>query len=53
MSKWIPVQVIDNDQIIRKVLRRPLKLYGFEVYPAENGQRNDRQLESGVRDRGR
>ena len=37
MSKWIPVLVIDDDEIIREALKRSLKLYGFEVYPAENG----------------
>jgi len=37
MSKWIPVLVIDDDEIVRKALKRSLKLYGFEVYPAEDG----------------
>ena len=37
MSKWIPVLVIDDDEIIREALKRSLKLYGFEVYPAEDG----------------
>jgi len=37
MSNWIPVLVIDDDEIIREALKRSLKLYGFEVYPAENG----------------
>jgi len=37
MSKWIPVLVIDDDQIVREALKRSLKLYGFEVYPAEDG----------------
>ncbi len=37
MSKWIPVLVIDDDEIVRKALKRNLGLYGFEVYLAENG----------------
>ena len=37
MSNWIPVLVIDDDEIIREALKRSLKLYGFEVYPAEDG----------------
>ena len=37
MSKWIPVLVIDDDEIIREALKRSLKLYGFEAYTAENG----------------
>jgi len=37
MSKWIPVLVIDDDEIIREALKRSLKLYGFKVYPAEDG----------------
>ena len=37
MSKWIPVLVIDDDEIVRKALKRSLKLFGFEVYPAKDG----------------
>jgi len=37
MSKWIPVLVIDDDEIVRKVLERCLKLYGFKVYLAKDG----------------
>jgi len=37
MSKWIPVLVIDDDEIVRKALKRNLKLYGFEVYLAKDG----------------
>ncbi len=37
MSKWVPVLVIDDDEIVRKVLKRSSKLYGFEVYLAEDG----------------
>ena len=37
MSKWIPVLIIDDDEIIREALKRSLKLYGFEVYPAKDG----------------
>ncbi len=38
MSKWIPVLVVDDDEIIRKALKRSLQLYGFRVYLAENGR---------------
>ncbi|MHC4203275.1 MAG: response regulator [Planctomycetota bacterium] len=37
MSKWIPVLVIDDDEIIRKDLKHSLELYGFKVYLAKNG----------------
>jgi DNA-binding response OmpR family regulator len=37
MSKWVPVLAIDDDEIVRKALKRSLKLYGFEVYLAEDG----------------
>ena len=37
MNRWIPVLAIDDDEIIRKALKRSLKLYGFKVYPAKNG----------------
>lgn len=37
MSKWIPVLVVDDDEIVRKALTRSLKLYGFEIYPAQDG----------------
>ena len=37
MSKWVPVLAIDDDEIVRKALKHSLKLYGFEVYLAENG----------------
>ncbi len=38
MSNWIPVLVVDDDEIIRKALKRSLQLYGFRVYLAENGR---------------
>lgn len=38
MSKWIPVLVVDDDELIRKALKRSLQLYGFRVYLAENGR---------------
>ncbi len=38
MSKWIPVLVVDDDELIRKALKRSLQLYGFKVYLAENGR---------------
>lgn len=37
MSKWIPVVVVDDDELIRKALKRSLQLYGFRVYLAEDG----------------
>jgi DNA-binding response OmpR family regulator len=37
VSKWIPVLVVDDDEIVRKAMTRSLKLYGFEVYPAQDG----------------
>ncbi len=37
MSKWIPVLAVDDDEFIRKALKRSLKLYGFEVYLAKDG----------------
>ena len=38
MSKWIPVVVVDDEELIRKALKRSLQLYGFRVYLAENGR---------------
>ncbi len=37
MSKWIPVLAVDEDEFIRKALKRSLKLYGFEVHLAKDG----------------
>ena len=37
MSKWIPILVIDDDEIVRMALKRSLKLYGFDAYLAEDG----------------
>lgn len=37
MSKWIPVLVIEDDEIVREALRRSLKLYGFKAYLAKDG----------------
>ena len=37
VSKWIPVLVVDDDKVVRKVLKYRLKLYGFKVYLAEDG----------------
>jgi DNA-binding response OmpR family regulator len=37
VSKWIPVLAIEDDELIRKALRRCLKLYGFRVHLAKNG----------------
>ena len=37
MSRWIPVLIVDDDEIVRKALTRSLKLYGFKAYPAKDG----------------
>jgi len=37
VSKWIPVLVIEDDQLVREALRRSLKLYGFKAYLAKDG----------------
>jgi len=38
MSEWVPILVIDDDELVRKALKRSLKLYGFKVLPAKDGQ---------------
>jgi DNA-binding response OmpR family regulator len=38
MSKWIPVLAVDDDELTLRALQRSLKLYGFEVYLASDGQ---------------
>lgn len=37
MSKWIPVLVIEDDELVRIELKLALQLYGFEVYLAKDG----------------
>ena len=37
MSKWIPVLVIDDDELVRIELKRALQLYGFKAYLAKDG----------------
>ena len=37
MGKWIPVLVVDDDEVDRKALERSLKMYGFKVNLAEDG----------------
>lgn len=37
MSKWISVLLIEDEELVRKTLKRSLQLYGFRVYPAEDG----------------
>ena len=37
MSKWIPILVIEDDEIVREALRRSLKLYGFKTHLAKDG----------------
>jgi DNA-binding response OmpR family regulator len=38
MSEWIPILVIEDEEVVRMALERSLKLYGFQVYLAKNGQ---------------
>ena len=37
MSKWIPVLVIDDDELVRINLKRTMQLYGFKAYLAKDG----------------
>jgi len=37
VSKWIPVLVIDDDELVRIELKRTLQLYGFKAYLAKDG----------------
>ncbi len=37
MSKWIPVLVIDDNELFRIELKRTLQLYGFKAYLAKDG----------------
>jgi len=37
VSKWVPVLVVEDDQLVREALRRSLKLYGFKAYLAKDG----------------
>ncbi|MFH1718556.1 MAG: response regulator [Planctomycetota bacterium] len=37
MSKWTPVLVVEDDELVREALRRSLKLYGFKAYLAKDG----------------
>jgi len=38
VSRWIPVLVVEDDGLVREALTRSLKLHGFKVYPAKDGQ---------------
>jgi CheY-like chemotaxis protein len=38
MSEWIPIVVVEDDELVRIILEISLKLYGFQVYPAKNGR---------------
>lgn len=38
MSKWIPVLIVEDEELVRKALKRSLQLYGFRVYLAEDGR---------------
>lgn len=37
MSEWVPVVVVEDDEIMRKAIERSLKLYGFQAYTAKDG----------------
>lgn len=37
MSRWIPILVVEDDEIVRTALKRSLKLYGFQVHLAADG----------------
>ena len=37
MSEWIPVVVIEDDELVRTILQHSLKLYGFQTYMAQDG----------------
>ena len=37
VSNWIPVLVIEDDEIVQEAFKRSLKLYGFEAYQAMDG----------------
>jgi CheY-like chemotaxis protein len=37
MSEWIPILVVEDEEVVRIALERSLKLYGFQVYLAPNG----------------
>jgi len=37
VSKWVSILVVDDDEIVRNVLKYDLKLAGFKVYLAEDG----------------
>jgi DNA-binding response OmpR family regulator len=38
VSIWIPVLAIEDDELVREALKRSLKLYGFQVHLAKDGQ---------------
>ena len=38
MSKWIPVLIVEDEELVRMALKRSLQLYGFRVYLAEDGR---------------
>lgn len=37
MSKWVPILVIEDEELVQIALKRSLKLYGFTVYMAKDG----------------
>ncbi len=37
MSKWVPILVIEDDELVQIALKRSLKLYGFRVDMAKDG----------------
>jgi DNA-binding response OmpR family regulator len=38
LSKWIPVLVVEDEELVRRALKRSLTLYGFKVYLAADGR---------------
>ncbi len=38
MSEWVPILVIDDDELLRREFKRNLEMFGFKVYQAKNGQ---------------
>lgn len=37
MSEWVSILVIEDEELVRRVLKRSLKLYGFRAYLAKDG----------------
>ena len=37
MSEWVSILVIEDEELVRRALKRSLKLYGFRAYLAKDG----------------